>query len=813
MALSPFVVLCLHICALQGRSDEVHGALLEDEGALLRRQTLQPARKGKIISKQASRRAITIGDEDDDPEPSKDDDAQGRAQALIKAVSDLLVDDSSKVVPKAQAPTRDKPASVTVEDLLQAPAQTDPPKQKPRDFTNPDANSKGCQCPLTTIPTPLSKLDALKILDSCTPEELMRKSGSDSRGASESGITALGNAVADFGGRLLNAGTRFASWNFPSQWTPADAKKAYEKMQLVLRQELALKTSTCEDVKVEECKCPDKLNLPDAKIDALKMLDACTQADLVVMAGSTASGADSAGISSFGNAVANFGGKFVGPGSGFAAWNYPGTWSSSEAKEAYNNLKTVLRADLGIVSSTCGQDRTWKAINITKWSGVNGKDSPVPKAKPVGMGEVTQVNSDGSTVWRLKQSELLKAEVLATPKPSSSIVPDARGQMMHGDEVSMQLKLPTLNAACIQNETAYYPLNMAGNNRTWAVNHMACRDRCAKVSGCSHWTYYLVSEGCHLQDSDSKPVPVKGTVSSHANCTDPAFDTKHSYGNANPLVRVMGQDCYHLSVGFVPLDMDLVNGTRESDYERCQARCKSTPSCATFVYFIVDQGCHLQDVNASDHMVFVPGTISGKASCTTQEKMHFEQFLENLPPGQIKTAKFSTQLACEDSASPFVPVDLNTSDLLKSGDLSQESLVTCSSLKNMRSDQQTLCAASQQVMRRCPKMCQICDLVATDDGTCADVTKDAPPIFWLSNEALPCSALAYACSHDREIDLKCRKTCGWCNFKLQTTTTTTEQTTTTEREEETNDDRLKQAVSCSRRRQMGFCYTRRRRIM
>jgi len=803
------VLLCLH--GLQVSSVE---QVEIDTGGLVRRQELQPSR-GKYHNskkKKASKRAITIGDEEEENDPSD------KVKAALKAVNELLDDSKDGKDGLVDQVQKAGAKDASVEELL----KQDPADVTGGDFANADVNNKDCLCPTTILPVPLSKLDALKIIDSCTPDELMRKSGSDAKGAAAAGLTALGNSVADFGGRLLNAGIRFASWNFPNEWSGEDAKKAYEKIRAVLREELALKSSTCSPTKQAECKCPDSIPLPATKLDALKILDACTQADFSVMAGDTTAKATSAGIAHFGNAIANFGGQYLGPGSHMAAWNYPNAWSSVEAKSAHEGLKTILRNDLNLGKPTCGEVLAVTDFpNHFKWEGGVATGSP-PKADEKAVGEVPLPHGEDGLAWKSPQPasfEKSKETILYIPKNvlpgiDSAASPEEPA-VTNGSEAAARtlFTLPTTLAACIQNNTAYYPLNMKGHNRTWEQNHMACKDRCTQVEGCAHWTYYLVSEGCHVQDSTAASVTVKGVVSATPNCSDPVYNVRSSYGNANPLVQVMGQDCYHLSVGFVPLDMYGINGTRESDYERCQARCKATANCATFVYFINDQGCHLQEADASNHMVFVPGTISGKSSCTSQEKLHFEQFLENLPPGQIKPPKHSAQTACEDTITPFVPIDLNTSDLQKHGDLTADSLVSCPSLGELKADPQVLCAASQQVMRRCPKTCQICDLVSEDGGTCADVAKDTPPIFWLENEALPCSAVAYACTHDRDIDLKCRKTCGWCSF-LSTTSTTTEstETTTTDREP-TEEERQSQALSCSRRREMGFCYTRRRRIL
>mmetsp|Transcript_31195 Transcript_31195/g.58557 ORF Transcript_31195/g.58557 Transcript_31195/m.58557 type:complete len:509 (+) Transcript_31195:111-1637(+) len=336
---------------------------------------------------------------------------------------------------------------------------------------------------------------------------------------------------------------------------------------------------------------------------------------------------------------------------------------------------------------------------------------------------------------------------------------------------------------CLEPEHVWTP-SMTDQARTDEPDHISCRARCLGVQGCSHWSYYLGGGSCYLQNASATKTEGKGAVSGIPGCRD-KDPSIHLGMNAG------GQACYHLSGSFIPLDMPEQKRTKEASYDLCQARCLETRGCAKFTYFILDQGCHLQE--NSSHMVFLPGTISGASHCDESDKAKFDAYLKQLP---IMQAAQSMEPPCEDSWVSFIPFDL-PGDLDEPGDITKDHEVKCETLYDHK-DAAHVCKHSSQVRVRCPKLCGTCG-IEKDAGGCADLQKDEHPHFLMDNHTLACSSLEYACKHDEEVAQKCKGTCGLC-----TTTTTSIAVPEV--------DHLAKVTSCSRRRSMGYCFTRRRRL-
>mmetsp|Transcript_1290 Transcript_1290/g.2997 ORF Transcript_1290/g.2997 Transcript_1290/m.2997 type:complete len:525 (+) Transcript_1290:116-1690(+) len=341
------------------------------------------------------------------------------------------------------------------------------------------------------------------------------------------------------------------------------------------------------------------------------------------------------------------------------------------------------------------------------------------------------------------------------------------------------------NEDCLQPESIWKPLDMMDQNRTSEPDHRSCRARCKRVEGCAHWSYYLLGGACFLQNASATKSAGKGTVSGIPGCRD--RDPNMHFG-----LNAGGQGCYHLSASYTPLDMPGTARNKEASYEMCQARCLETRGCVRFTYFIVDQGCHLQ-ANGS-HMVFLPGTITGGSSCSASDKAKFDAYIKHLPTMR-SVNKETDGIPCEDSWANFMPFDL-PGDLDEPGDIAKDKEVKCAGLysQHLRA---TICKYSMQVRQRCPVLCGMCGIETLAEG-CVDNQKDEHPLFYLGNQTLSCASLEYACRHDNEVDEKCKDTCGLC-----TTTTTTKAVV---------EDAVDKATGCSRRRSMGYCFTRRRRL-
>eukprot|EP00931_Biecheleriopsis_adriatica_P094337 TRINITY_DN679_c0_g1_i6.p1 TRINITY_DN679_c0_g1~~TRINITY_DN679_c0_g1_i6.p1 ORF type:complete len:3274 (-),score=593.17 TRINITY_DN679_c0_g1_i6:142-9879(-) len=56
---------------------------------------------------------------------------------------------------------------------------------------------------------------------------------------------------------------------------------------------------------------------------------------------------------------------------------------------------------------------------------------------------------------------------------------------------------------CWESHTKYEPLDMPGYGRTGENSATACQKRCARVSGCAHFSYWHGDGGCHLQDASA----------------------------------------------------------------------------------------------------------------------------------------------------------------------------------------------------------------------------------------------------------------------------------------------------------------------
>lgn len=271
--------------------------------------------------------------------------------------------------------------------------------------------------------------------------------------------------------------------------------------------------------------------------------------------------------------------------------------------------------------------------------------------------------------------------------------------------------------------------------------------------------------------------------------------------------------CIQGNIAYNPLDMPNEAGL-EASLESCRDRCRSVQNCAHFI--MSDTGmCHLQDNEAAPVGIegYMSFSITPSCSDEVQKLINFHE-----SSGQESSIQGTSLGSCSDSLEAFTPSDLDTSDLQQNDDdwLAPDKLIKCSDLYSLN-PVKAVCQVSAQVTQACPQLCGQCGIQA-DTGGCSDKGKDDAPIFSAGNTTMGCNVLADACSHDDEVAEKCRETCGWCNFTsttpvstTDTTTTTTITTTTTETPFPT-DDTIQEILGCTRRRSMGYCFTRRRRL-
>ena len=356
---------------------------------------------------------------------------------------------------------------------------------------------------------------------------------------------------------------------------------------------------------------------------------------------------------------------------------------------------------------------------------------------------------------------------------------DQLGDMANGSNTTLTTTSLPKNK-CLQPDSLYLlPMQdePPGQNSSQEPDHQHCKERCQRVEGCSYWSY--MSHGaCFLQNASARKVAAKGVLSGTPGCEESSKSKPTSAHHTGPASG--GQNCYHLSASFTPLDLLGEERTQEATYDLCQGRCLKTKGCTRFTYFMEDQGCHLQS-NGS-HLVFLPGSIAGESDCNASDKVKFDSYMKSLPRMDGKNGR----IPCEDSWASFAVDD---DDLTEPEDSFAE--VTCGQLKT-RGVRPGAQSCEGVVRQNCPVLCGFCGEV----GECGDGKKDEHPVFFVGNETLGCEVLQDACHHDQEVDMKCKETCGLCTRK------------DTQRLEKPSLEK----ISCNRRRSMGYCFTRRRRL-
>lgn len=76
---------------------------------------------------------------------------------------------------------------------------------------------------------------------------------------------------------------------------------------------------------------------------------------------------------------------------------------------------------------------------------------------------------------------------------------------------------------CMLQNTQWTPLDMAGQVVSSEANASTCRDRCRKVSGCQHFSFWPAANSnstgfCHLEDRDAEASLAQGVISGPPDC-------------------------------------------------------------------------------------------------------------------------------------------------------------------------------------------------------------------------------------------------------------------------------------------------------
>ena len=219
---------------------------------------------------------------------------------------------------------------------------------------------------------------------------------------------------------------------------------------------------------------------------------------------------------------------------------------------------------------------------------------------------------------------------------------DQLGDMANGSNTT--LTTTSLPNKCLQPESLYLlPMQdePPGQNSSHEPDHQHCKERCQRVEGCSHWSY-MSGGACFLQNASARKVAAKGVLSGTPGCEESKAKptSAHHTGPSSG-----GQNCYHLSASYTPLDLLGEERTQEATYDLCQGRCWKTKGCARFTYFMEDGGCHLQS-NGS-RLVFLPGSIAGESDCNASDKVKFDSYMKSLPRMDGKNGA----IPCEDRAA------------------------------------------------------------------------------------------------------------------------------------------------------------------
>jgi len=139
--------------------------------------------------------------------------------------------------------------------------------------------------------------------------------------------------------------------------------------------------------------------------------------------------------------------------------------------------------------------------------------------------------------------------------------------------------------------------DMPGRGRTAEDTADLCRERCKRISGCKHYSYWPKDGGCHLQNWDSYPSKNGAAWAGSPVCC--AYkDVKYEYDN-----RGRRRQQY---------DMPGHGRSKEPVMTDCQWRCAKTSGCKHFSYW-KDGGCHLSGSNAKEH--YGGGITAGPDTC------------------------------------------------------------------------------------------------------------------------------------------------------------------------------------------------------
>jgi len=177
--------------------------------------------------------------------------------------------------------------------------------------------------------------------------------------------------------------------------------------------------------------------------------------------------------------------------------------------------------------------------------------------------------------------------------------------------VTVQVPVSTTerDTSCFQQNVSYEPLDMLGTVLSTEGGLLDCQDRCARVPGCTHFTYWKPLRHCHIQDNFSVARPDRADFVAGR----PTCDTKTA--------ALEDPDCFTHGFGYWPTMRNvkkiphLATTMANSEVlDACQKLCAETKGCARFLFGMQSRVCQLVRKKAFKYQA--PQFISGPPDCS-----------------------------------------------------------------------------------------------------------------------------------------------------------------------------------------------------
>lgn len=164
-------------------------------------------------------------------------------------------------------------------------------------------------------------------------------------------------------------------------------------------------------------------------------------------------------------------------------------------------------------------------------------------------------------------------------------------------------------ATSCESDAAYYPLDMPGQGMTIEADLSSCQARCTKTTDCKSFSFWRLSNHCHLQDASAAKVGQLGFTSGSPHCSAVQEATKPTVAAADSEV------CLHVDGAYYPLDSASSLPVTTPTAVECQAKCEADDACARFSFYIPTKSCHMQGAAAGTSTSWSAYYLAGPAQC------------------------------------------------------------------------------------------------------------------------------------------------------------------------------------------------------